>query len=262
VKLTTFRFDSIDSTNLEAGRHWQREEVRQEALASRDQGERWTRVFVAAEQTAGRGRPGKSWTSPAGGLWFSCLWPALVPAYRCQGVPLLVGLAVAEVIRQTVGLECQIKWPNDLLIRDRKLAGILCELDSRPPFATLIIGVGINVNFPAGRVSPPLGPPAATLLDELGQPVDNEMLLRETVGRLTESLPEFEDHGLGPLVPSINQRLAWLGTPVTLARSEAAGTVSGTLRGIDEWGRVTIDVGGDSRKFMTGELRPDKRAGC
>jgi BirA family transcriptional regulator, biotin operon repressor / biotin---[acetyl-CoA-carboxylase] ligase len=255
VKLSTIRFASIDSTNLEARRHWQREEVRKEALTSCEQGKRWARVFVADQQTAGRGRPGKSWTSPPGGLWFSCLWPTVVPAFRSQGAPLLAGLAVAQVIEREVGLSCQIKWPNDLLVRNDKLAGILCELDTQARLATLIIGIGVNSNFSAGLIARQLGYPVTTLLDELGHEVDNQALLAEIVGTLVEGLVAYELSGFGPLVPAINDRLAWLGSPVTLSGSEAAGPVKGTLLGIDEWGRVAIDVNGAMQKFMTGELR-------
>lgn len=136
-------FASVDSTNLAARR-------------GSDQGDPAGSVYVAEEQTAGRGRRGKSWRSAAGeGLWFSLLLQPDLPPEQLAPVTLFAGLCAATALRKATGLDIQLKWPNDLVIlpAGRKFGGILTEmLVEENQIAAVIIGLGINVHtldFPA-----------------------------------------------------------------------------------------------------------------
>lgn len=136
-------FASVDSTNLAARR-------------GSDQGDPAGSVYVAEEQTAGRGRRGKSWRSAAGeGLWFSLLLQPDLPPEQLAPVTLFAGLCAATALRKAIGLDIQLKWPNDLVIlpAGRKIGGILTEmLVEENQIAAVIIGLGINVHtldFPA-----------------------------------------------------------------------------------------------------------------
>ncbi len=136
-------FASVDSTNLAARR-------------GSDQGDPAGSVYVAEEQTAGRGRRGKSWRSAAGeGLWFSLLLQPDLPPEQLAPVTLFAGLCAATALRKATGLDIQLKWPNDLVIlpAGRKIGGILTEmLVEENQIAAVIIGLGINVHtldFPA-----------------------------------------------------------------------------------------------------------------
>ena len=101
-------------------------------------------VVVAEEQTSGRGRRGRTWESSArAGLWWSLLLRPGVPAYRLGWLPLVVGVGVARGVRSAVGVEVALKWPNDVLMDGRKLAGILAE---RLADGSVVVGVGINVD--------------------------------------------------------------------------------------------------------------------
>jgi BirA family transcriptional regulator, biotin operon repressor / biotin---[acetyl-CoA-carboxylase] ligase len=113
------------------------------------------RVLVAEEQTAGRGRLGRSWSSvPGASLTFSVLLrPASVPLDRRGWLPLLAGVAAASAVRSVAGVDATLKWPNDVLLGERKLAGILAE--QAPDGAAVVVGIGLNVATPAGALPSP-----------------------------------------------------------------------------------------------------------
>src|SRR5580692_2830927 len=141
-------------------------------------------VLVAEEQTAGRGRLGRTWTSvPGASLTFSVLLrPVTVPAGRRGWLPLLAGVAVASAVRSVAGVEAVLKWPNDVLVGDRKLAGILAE--QSPDGSAVVIGTGLNVATPASALPvSPAGLPATSLLVE-GADVGREGLLAEILRTL------------------------------------------------------------------------------
>jgi BirA family biotin operon repressor/biotin-[acetyl-CoA-carboxylase] ligase len=135
-------------------------------------------VLVAEEQTAGRGRLGRSWVSvPGASLTFSMLLrPAAVPQELRGWLPLLAGVAVVTAVRDASGLPAMLKWPNDVLVSDRKLAGILAEQSSTG--AAMVIGIGINVATPAAALpASPAGLPATSLLAEGAAGIEREALL-------------------------------------------------------------------------------------
>jgi BirA family biotin operon repressor/biotin-[acetyl-CoA-carboxylase] ligase len=143
-------------------------------------------VLVAEEQTAGRGRLGRTWTSvPGASLTFSVLLrPATVPAARRGWLALLAGVAVASAVRSVTGggVAAVLKWPNDVLVADRKLAGILAE--QSPDGSAVVIGTGINVATPADALPvSPTGLAGTSLLVE-GATVAREALLLEVLRQL------------------------------------------------------------------------------
>jgi BirA family biotin operon repressor/biotin-[acetyl-CoA-carboxylase] ligase len=141
-------------------------------------------VLVAEEQTAGRGRMGRSWTSvPGASLTFSVLLrPTSVPPARRGWLPLLTGVAVASALRSAVAVPAMLKWPNDVLVGGRKLAGILAE--QSPDGSTVVVGVGLNVATPEDALpASPTGLPATSLLVE-GADVAREPLLIEVLRQL------------------------------------------------------------------------------
>jgi BirA family transcriptional regulator, biotin operon repressor / biotin---[acetyl-CoA-carboxylase] ligase len=141
-------------------------------------------VLVAEEQTAGRGRMGRSWTSvPGASLTFSVLLrPTSVPPARRGWLPLLTGVAVASALRSAVAVPAMLKWPNDVLVGGRKLAGILAE--QSPDGSTVVVGVGLNVATPEDALpASPTGLPATSLLVE-GADVAREPLLVEVLRQL------------------------------------------------------------------------------
>ncbi|EQD73264.1 biotin--acetyl-CoA-carboxylase ligase [mine drainage metagenome] len=118
----TLFLNQVDSTNLEARRRW--------LTACKLHLSPAPFVVVAAQQSAGMGRSGRTWQSPAGGLWLSVGWPLRKSAETCAAAPLAVGLAAAEALQECCGLHCAIKWPNDLLVNEKKLRGFYANVNS------------------------------------------------------------------------------------------------------------------------------------
>ena len=202
-------------------------------------------VLVAEEQTAGRGRLGRTWTSvPGAALTFSVLLrPAAVPAQRRGWLPLLAGVAVASAVRSVAGVQAVLKWPNDVLVGDRKLAGILAE--QSPDAAAVVIGVGVNVATPAGALPvSPAGLPATSLLVE-GAPVDREPLLLAILAELERWYAAFRADpspartGLldayRPLCVTLGQRVR--------VELPAGRSLAGTATDIDADGRLLVADG-------------------
>lgn len=254
--MSIFRHDyeSVDSTNEEAKRWWRRREVREEVRRAWHEGRRAGWVFTAKRQTAGRGRLERLWASPNGGLWFTLLWPFHVEPGRYQGLSLAAGLAVAEAVEAGTGVACLIKWPNDLLVNNRKLGGILCEVAIESEVSAVCVGVGVNGNYLSAELPQECALDAATLLQETGRPVDLESLFRDSLDRLVDVLIRFEESGLNVFLPALRSRLAWLDHPVCLADSDQ-GSAFGTLEGITESGRLLLRTEGRTRSFLTGQLR-------
>jgi BirA family transcriptional regulator, biotin operon repressor / biotin---[acetyl-CoA-carboxylase] ligase len=131
-------------------------------------------VVVAEEQTAGRGRLGRPWiAAPGTSLLFSLNLRPAVETRRLPELSVVAGLASAEAIRQVTGLRPEIKLPNDLLVDERKLAGILAEAREE----RVVLGIGINVNVPPEDLPTGVDRKATSLLAELGVPVDRAELL-------------------------------------------------------------------------------------
>lgn len=173
--------DSIDSTNLEAQRRWKAQLPDTTPL-----------VIRANTQTAGIGRDGRHWQSPLGGLWLSIAWPMSLPPDRYEALTPIIAEALSRALRAATGLDCRMKWPNDVLLGEKKLAGVLCQsiLDTGP--RCVIIGVGINANFPASSLVGALRMPAATLQDKLGRSVDLDQLEVLLVDEVIASLKAFD----------------------------------------------------------------------
>ena len=168
---TYFYFDSVESTN---------DEARRAGL----EGCPPNSVFCALEQTRGRGRQLRSWSSPRGGLWMSLL---VKPVLRQDEWPLLTlatAVAIARALR-SLGLQAEIKWPNDVLVRGRKICGVLSEcVDDVPGPSFAVIGVGLNVNLTAGQFAPGVREQATSMLVECGE----TWSLPQVAGQMVEAI--------------------------------------------------------------------------
>jgi BirA family transcriptional regulator, biotin operon repressor / biotin---[acetyl-CoA-carboxylase] ligase len=199
-------------------------------------------VLVADEQTAGRGRLGRSWAStPGASLTFSVLLrPAALPVVRRGWLPLLTGVAVAEAVRATAAVSATLKWPNDVLVADRKLAGILAE--QTPGVDAVIIGVGVNVATPADALPvSPSGLPATSLLAE-GASVSRDALLIEILRSLEHWYLTFRadpDPDRSGLLGAYRALSGTLGRSVRV-ELPASQTLDGVAEDIDEDGRLLV----------------------
>jgi BirA family transcriptional regulator, biotin operon repressor / biotin---[acetyl-CoA-carboxylase] ligase len=145
-------------------------------------------LVVAEEQTAGRGRLGRRWLAPAGTSLLCSLQlrPPVAPE-RLPELTVVASHACAEAIATLTGLEPGLKFPNDVLVGDRKVAGILAEARE----GRVVLGIGVNVNVPAGELPQEVDRPATSLLAETGREVDRAELLAELLERLERRYDEW-----------------------------------------------------------------------
>lgn len=222
----------------------------------------------ALAQSAGRGRLSRAWGSPAGGVWLSVIgaWDGeAVGAVALRSALAVVSAVMPELSARGGSSEAHkltIKWPNDLLLRGRKIAGVLCErrvLDHGDP--CLIIGVGINADFDAQALPAGVRIPATTLRTALGRPVDTEVIagrlvdgLGGVLGRAGQPLDEEELH-------AVLGRLAYLDERVSYARLDGR-VVSGVLAGLMADGRAVVRVGDSVERVNAGEIDRAGLAEC
>ncbi len=145
-------------------------------------------VVIAEEQTGGVGRLGRAWVSPEGGIWITIILTPTIPIDHVFMITMVGAVAVARAIRRDFGLGAMIKWPNDVYIGDKKVAGVLLELAAEADtIHYCLLGIGIDANFDPAVLSPDLQRAVTTLRAELEQEVDRAKLL----ARL---LRDFERH--------------------------------------------------------------------
>ncbi|MBN2415186.1 biotin--[acetyl-CoA-carboxylase] ligase [bacterium] len=232
-----FRFDSLSSTNTWAMQHL-------DELRHGD-------VITAGKQTAGRGRRDRSWISGEGGLAFSLIFGLSRTSDRGGLAGMAAALGVADAL-SSMGLEPRLKWPNDVMLSDRKVCGILCE--SRSSADTAVIGVGMNVNQTRDELDRLyLDNPVTSLYAETGDRRDPLSVLKLLLPFIGEEVSAFMTHDPA-LLPDRWEPYDWLrGCRVSLM--DGSGAFSGVYRGLDEQGRVIIQTAdGDEQRFWTGDV--------
>ncbi len=223
-----------------------------DARAAADAGCPDGHVVVADHQRAGRGSSGRGWDSPPGvDLYFSIVARTGLSPDRLPPLTLAVGLGVARAIE--VALDgasvATLKWPNDVLLGDRKVCGILVETVSVGARVTsAVIGVGVGVN--RARFAPPLDLTATSLRLQRGAPLDRSSLLASLLGHIEEEVDRFIAHGPAPIARAVDARLAWRGARVRLDGREVV------LRGVTPDGGLRIEGETGPEVVRSGRLSP------
>ena len=242
-------YPTLDSTNSEALRR-----VRA--------GETGPLVIVADQQTAGRGRRGRSWLAPAGGsICMSLVWPFDTRPGILDGLSLVVALSVVRAV-QILGLTgldpLQVKWPNDVWLHGRKLAGILLELQHGARHSLdVVIGIGINVDMPAELVAG-IDQPVADLASVACRPVYRHQLLGTLVSVLYEDLVRFAQEGFAGFREAWLQQDALLGLAVELRQGERL--IEGIHLGVDDSGALQLQSPQGLVLISGGEIAHSQRA--
>nr|WP_315222289.1 biotin--[acetyl-CoA-carboxylase] ligase [uncultured Duganella sp.] len=209
---------------------------------------------IAENQTAGRGRAGRSWLStPGAALMFSLAWRFKGPLHRMTGLPMAVGVALAETIA-SLGVPVQIKWPNDLLRDGKKLAGILVETQTSrrdgDGAVWAVIGVGINLLMP-DELEEQIGRAvaAAPWLAKM----DRNELMAALLSRLAAVLAEFDDTGFAPFAERWNLLHAWQGRDVVIL-DHGQVLQQGRAAGVDAIGRLMLDTEHGRVEVLSGDV--------
>ena len=236
--LPVFVYDSIGSTNDQA----------KKLLAENPA----PFVVLAEHQASGRGRRGRAWSSPfAQNLYLSFVWPVAQGMAQVDGLSLVVGLAVVRAIERVIQCDAKLKWPNDVLINDHKVAGILLELVGDPAdLCSVIIGIGVNLNMMGDH--PSIEQQWTSLFKETGQQIDRTAFAQVVLEELQAYLDRQRVEGFSSLKDEWLSVHGWQGRYAKL--SSVAGDVEGRIIGIGDKGELCLRVDGQERLFIGGEL--------
>ena len=210
----------------------------------------WTAV-VAERQTGGRGREGRTWLSPHGGLYLSVL---LRPSSeRAALVPLAAGVAVAEAVAG-FGVASELKWPNDVLVSGRKLAGILAEASSgQAGVEWVVLGIGVNVALDATELPEALRGTATSLHAEGARGIRPAEVAAAALARLGVWYDALREAPSQVVAAWRARAVPWWGALVELRTG--GGEVHGRLVAVDDDGALVLELpGGESRRFVSGEV--------
>lgn len=208
---------------------------------------------LAEQQTAGRGRQGRHWVSPFGcNLYLSLLWRFNTGPTALAGLSLAMGVALARAIRATVSQPVSLKWPNDLVWKGQKLAGILVEIageSAGPSYA--VIGMGINVRMPTSHGTS-IDQPWTDLYRLSRVTPSRNVLAASVLEQLVSVLREFEQQGLTAFLDEWRELDSMAGRAVQL--QTPTGVIAGQAQGIDKDGSLLIQIGNEVRRFASGEV--------
>ncbi len=205
-------------------------------------------VVVADHQLRGRGRLDRTWEAPAGTSLLASvlLRPALEPQqrYLCS---VALALGALEALSAVASLRAGLKWPNDLVVGDRKLGGILAEVDGTGPGAAVVAGIGINLTFDG-----PEGANGTSVLRETGRHVERDELLDSILAGLAVHLGELERDGASTLLDAYRLRLTTLGRRVAVELGQE--TLHGVATDVSESGHLCVEIDGTVREFAAGDV--------
>ncbi len=212
-------------------------DVAAELLAA---GEREGTVILAERQLKGRGRQGREWSSAAGvGLWMSVILEPKISPLLIGRLTLTASSAAAEAVEETCGLSAGVKWPNDIYVGGRKLAGVLIEMSGELDIVRyLVLGLGVNVNTRAAEFPRALRRTATSILIQTGKPLDRRTLLAAFLRRLEKYYAHLKSGNLGAMLAGWRAREMTLGRKVVVHR--AGGKLAGTAVDLAEDGALVV----------------------
>jgi BirA family biotin operon repressor/biotin-[acetyl-CoA-carboxylase] ligase len=205
---------------------------------------------LAAEQTAGRGRQGRTWVAPSGTAMLASVLLRRSPAVA-TGVPFAAGLALVDVLAARFGVTAGLKWPNDVLIDGRKLAGILSEVEPMTSAAGRVaIALGIGVNLTVNTF--PDGIEAISLHTLVATPPPAGELLAAWAQALGVRITNLESGGIGALLDDWRRCAVGLGGPVTV--HAVGGTTDGVAIDVGDDGALLVESSGRTHRFLAGDV--------
>lgn len=213
-------------------------------------------VVLAEEQAKGKGRHGRRWVSPAkGGIYMSCVLRPEIAPNEIAKITLVAAVSMAKTVRQLTGLTAMIKWPNDILVNNKKVCGILMEMKAEQDTVKFIIlGIGLNVNIPGRHL--PKG--ATSLKDELRHSAARDSLSRiEVVKKMLENLEEYyfllKKAGFKPIIDEWKEMSAMVGSRIKVVLQNR--TFEGQAHDIDDDGALIVRLeSGVMERVSSGDI--------
>ncbi len=196
-------------------------------------------IVLAEKQSEGKGRLGRKWFSPEGGLWFSLVLQPRVEPKHAMKLTLLGSVALAKTVKKLYGIGAEIKWPNDVLISQRKVCGILTETSIRGKnldFA--VLGFGINANFDLEAFPRHLRDSAATLKEQFGKEISREILLCRLLEDVEACYDLFKNRKFVAILDDWRKLSGFLGSYVRILDGQRI--IEGTTLDLDADGALTV----------------------
>jgi len=218
-------------------------------------------VIVAGTQTHGRGRLGRDWISPEGGLWFSIILRPKVSPRDAPKLTLMMSVAVAKSINKLFDLEVEIKWPNDVLVKGKKVCGVLTETSTNGESLNFaVVGVGVNANFSLRDFPASLRGSSTTLKEEMKREIDCEALLRSLLEETEHYYNMFTQGKFNTVLAEWKQLSKFLDSYIEVTSLDEK--FEGWATDIDENGALMIKLRDQTtRKILSGDvtIRKQKR---
>lgn len=233
-----YHFDAIDSTN-------------DKAYELAEEGALEGTVVIAETQTKGKGRMGRKWVSPrSGGIYASIILRPDLETDELPAITLITATAIINTIKKTAGIEAGMKWPNDILVGDKKISGILTEIKAQPDIVDfLILGIGVNVNTSKGK----LPPEGTSIKVETGEEVSRMELVQSMLLEIEEVYSKFKKKGFSSLRKECKKLSSVLGKKVKI--EEHHRKIEGVAFDIDEKGALIIkDEEGKFQRVFSGDV--------
>ena len=207
-------------------------------------------LCLCEKQTAGRGRMDRQWSSPEGqGVWLSVLLRPKMPAENAPVITFCCALAMTEAVRSVTGLDAQIKWPNDLVLRGKKLCGILLELGFDAQGYYVVAGTGLNIR--AGAYPPELAH-QATSIEEHGVLPNRGAIVAKYLAALEDALAAVEQHGFAGIAEDFRRTCITLGSQVNVIGTEDSFT--GVAEDVDVTGALLVRTEDGLRRVLAGDV--------
>ncbi len=241
-------FDEIDSTQIMAHQYAQN-------------GVPEGHLVVTNEQTAGKGRLGRKWYAKAGTtIAMSLILRPDLPPQRTPQLTLLTAVAVIRAIKHVTGIDCEIKWPNDILINGKKLVGILTEMHAEPDVVhSVIIGIGMNVNQNKEEIPPEIQEIATSLAQEKGEKIERAGLIAAILNEFEQLYDLYLEHGFSVIRPLWEAHSISVGT--YLYARTVREVIYGYAKGITDDGVLLLeDENGKTHQIYSAdiEIAPQK----
>jgi BirA family transcriptional regulator, biotin operon repressor / biotin---[acetyl-CoA-carboxylase] ligase len=184
-------------------------------------------LVISEEQVAGRGRMTRSWYSPKyTGIWMSLILRPNLPPQKAPQFTLIAAVAISQAIEEISGIEAEIKWPNDILIRGKKVTGILTELQAdADKIHSIILGMGVNVNQSSTDFAADIQPIATSIAIEAKKKIPRAQLVRRILEKLEIYYDLYMEEGFRPI------KLMWESRAVSIGKNIIARTINGTIEG-------------------------------
>jgi BirA family biotin operon repressor/biotin-[acetyl-CoA-carboxylase] ligase len=232
-------FKEVDSTNEVAKK-----------LA--EEGAQEGTIVIAESQTSGKGRLGKKWISPSGGVWMTIVLRPDIPPHQAPQLTLVTGVAMAKTLDKECGLDVGIKWPNDILIGNKKVCGILTEAITNHKLDFVLVGIGLDLNVDLDNFPPELREGATSLKRELHRDIPGVKLVQNFLTDFENLYDEFKAGNFPEILAEWRRLSKTIGRHVEVHKR--GRVVTGEAIGVNKDGMLILEMeDGSLRKVMSGE---------